>query len=64
MSLTTEDLSHIRTLVREVMHEAVRPLEVKIDAIGNKLVAVEEKLLKLNAELLLAAKQVDVELPR
>lgn len=106
MSLTTEDISQIRTVireeVREIVHDEVqteiqkevRPLARKIDELAGNVEALEndikeiyqmlkdmqgavitsdktfakldleEKVLKLNAELLVAANQAGIKLPR
>ena len=82
MSLTSEDLLQIRTIVSEV----VEPLRGEIEALSNDVKeiynmisemqsttftdktfqkrSIEEKLLTLNAELLAAAKQAGIKLPR
>ena len=57
MSLTTDDLQQIRTIVHEVVREDVEHL------LTQKL-SLEQKLLELNAELLAAAKQAGITLPR
>lgn len=85
MSLTSEDLLQIRTVVSEVLQERLQPLEGRLEALENDIKAIyhmvsdlqradkhssfrklslERKLLKLNEELLLAAKQAGIRLPR
>jgi NurA-like 5'-3' nuclease len=86
MSLTSEDLLQIRTIVSEVVEPLIEPLRGEIEALSNDVKeiysmisemkstaitdrtfqkrSIEEKLLTLNAELLAAAKEAGVTLPR
>ncbi len=98
MSLTHDDLSQIRTIVRDevrsivreevdsVLTQKLKPIEGEIQALRNDIkeiyamiaklekgtitdrsfekLTLEEKLLHLNAELLAAAKQAGITLPR
>jgi len=82
MSLTQSDLQEIRNIV----HEAIAPLEGRLEALENDIKEIyqmlkdlrgaaitdnnfrklpaEERLLVINAELIAAAKELGVTLPR
>ncbi len=86
MSLTTTDLSDIRSIIREELRQELDPIKGELKALSNdikeiykmiaqlqhsaitdkkfKKLSIEKKLLTLNAELLEAARQVGVTLPR
>ncbi|HWL44338.1 MAG TPA: hypothetical protein VNQ73_15460 [Ilumatobacter sp.] len=90
MSLTQEDLTQIRTIMRDeiesILDRKLEPILGKLEAIENDVKEIygmtaalqgraitdenfqkktlEEKLLTLNAELLAAAKQAGISLPR
>ncbi len=82
MSLTVQDLSQIRAVIRE----EIEPIKSEIQALRNDIKEIydmieelrdtgisdkefqklsqEEKLLKINAELLTVARHAGIELPR
>jgi hypothetical protein len=97
MSLTTEDLTQIRTVVREEvdsivtvklkpLQENIRELKGQVEALENDIkeiytmlshmeklpmpdkefqkISIEHKLLKLNGQLLAAAREAGITLPR
>jgi hypothetical protein len=82
MSLTAEDLTHIRAIVREEnssLRDELKALRNDIKEIYDMIaelrgrtltdkafekLSLEQKLLTLNAELLAAAKQAGLTLPR